>query len=133
MRARVQTAANWYAPCTRQAATDKPARLRPRGVFPMRSETCLTFRSYHAPTARECGGKNGLSDDTPENAEEKPGPGKSYRAITRHTDGRIIHVWDFKANSNAEAIVIVTARGADFRTDLWGDHGLVQRFGNDPV
>jgi hypothetical protein len=74
-----------------------------------------------------------LSDGKPKSAEEKPGSGKSYRAITRHADGRIIHVWDFAANSDEEAIATVTSRGADIRTDLWGDHGLVQRFSKDPV
>jgi hypothetical protein len=54
---------------------------------------------------------------------------RSYRAIARHTDGRIIHVRDIKADSDAEAILIVTARGSDIRTDLWSDSGLVRRFG----
>jgi hypothetical protein len=54
---------------------------------------------------------------------------RPYRAITRHTDGRIIHVRDFVAASDEEAILIVTARGSDIRTDLWSDTGLVQRFG----
>ncbi|MDB5648316.1 hypothetical protein [Methylobacterium sp.] len=55
---------------------------------------------------------------------------RSYRAITRHRDGRIIHVRDFQAVSDAEAIRIVTLRGSDMRMDLWSDHGLVQRFGD---
>lgn len=54
---------------------------------------------------------------------------RSYRAITRHSDGRIIHVRDFQADSDAEAILIVTARGCNIKTDLWSDSGLVQRFG----
>jgi imidazolonepropionase-like amidohydrolase len=52
---------------------------------------------------------------------------RSYRAITRHSDGRIIHVRDIEAASDAEAIRIVTARGSDIRTDLWNDSGLVMR------
>lgn len=56
-----------------------------------------------------------------------------YRAITMHTDGRIIHVRDIQAESDAEAILIVTARGSDIRTDLWNDRGLIRRFGSrDP-
>jgi hypothetical protein len=54
---------------------------------------------------------------------------RSYRAITRHSDGRIIHVREIQANSDAEAIRIVTARGSDIRTELWSDSGLVRRFG----
>jgi hypothetical protein len=54
---------------------------------------------------------------------------RSYRAITRHSDGRIIHVRDIQAYSDAEAILIVTARGSDIRTDLWSERGLVRRFG----
>jgi hypothetical protein len=50
-----------------------------------------------------------------------------YRAITRHSDGRIIHVRDIEAYSDAEVIRIVTARGSDIRTDLWNDSGLVMR------
>lgn len=57
------------------------------------------------------------------------GTPRAYRAITRHSDGRIIHVRDFEAGSDAEAILIVTARGSDIRTDLWSDRGLVRRFG----
>lgn len=56
---------------------------------------------------------------------------RSYRAITRHSDGRIIHVRDIEATSDAEAIRVVTARGSDIRTDLWSDRGLVRRFGPD--
>ena len=52
-----------------------------------------------------------------------------YRAITRHSDGRIIHVRDIRAASDAETIRIVTARGSNIRTDLWSDRGLVRRFG----
>lgn len=54
---------------------------------------------------------------------------RSYRAITRHTDGRIIHVRDLQAASDAKAIEVVTARGSDFRMDLWSTDGLVRRFG----
>lgn len=53
---------------------------------------------------------------------------KPFRAITRHSDGRIIHVRDIEAASDAEAIQIVTARGSDIRTDLWSDKGPVRRF-----
>ncbi|WP_156647959.1 hypothetical protein [Methylobacterium sp. Leaf88] len=60
-------------------------------------------------------------------ADDKPT--RAYRAITRHTDGRIIHVRDFTAGSDAEAILIVTSRGSDIRTDLWSDEGLVRQFG----
>jgi len=52
-----------------------------------------------------------------------------YRAITRHSDGRIIHVRVIQATSDAEAIRIVIERGSDIRTDLWDENGLVQRFG----
>ena len=117
------------APDQSLGLTIKPAQLRLWRVFPLRSETCLNSRPYRAPTARECGGRNGLSDETPENAEEKPGSGKSYRAITRHADGRIIHVQEFQASSDAVAVGVITARGDDLRIDLWSDDGLVQRFG----
>lgn len=66
---------------------------------------------------------------------EPPRPGAErcstqyYRAITRHTDGRIIHVRDIRAGSDEEAIRIVTERGTDIRTDLWSQSGLVRRFG----
>jgi hypothetical protein len=64
-----------------------------------------------------------------ETSSDALSPTRSYRAITRHTDGRIIHVRDIRASSDAEAIRIVTERGADIRTDLWSEDGLVQRFG----
>jgi len=56
-------------------------------------------------------------------------PLRSYRAITRHNDGCIIHVRDIQADSDEEAIRIVTEPGADVCTDLWSERGLVQRFG----
>ena len=56
-------------------------------------------------------------------------PRRYYRAITRRTDGCIIHVRDIEAHSDQEAIQIVIARGSDIRTDLWSEHGLVRRFG----
>lgn len=67
-----------------------------------------------------------LDADVPTGQPHTP---RAYRAITRHSDGRIIHVRDFQASSDAEAILICTARGSDIRTDLWGDSGLVRRFG----
>jgi hypothetical protein len=72
-------------------------------------------------------------EGTREGTREGFDPSKSYRAITRHSDGRIIHVWDFMAESDAEAIRIVTARGSNIRTDLWGHHGLVWHFGGDAL
>lgn len=69
-------------------------------------------------------------------ATAKPLPSKgdqrrarSYRAITRHSDGRIIHVLEFEATNDREALAIVTASGSDFRMDLWNSEGLVRRFG----
>ena len=69
-----------------------------------------------------------MFDSVFEPSSDHLSPARSYRAITRHTDGRIIHVRDIRASSDAEAIRIVTARGADIRTDLWSEDGLVQRF-----
>jgi hypothetical protein len=38
-------------------------------------------------------------------------------------------VRDIQADSDEEAIRIVTEPGADVCTDLWSERGLVQRFG----
>ena len=70
-----------------------------------------------------------MQDETFDSRAEQIKPPRRYRAITRHTDGRIIHVRDFEAGNDAEAILIVTVGGVDTQTDLWSDEGLVQRFG----
>ena len=65
-------------------------------------------------------------------AEEQPeislGRKRVYRAITRHSDGRIIHVRDIQATSDAEAAEIVSQESPNIRIDLWSDTGLVKRF-----
>jgi hypothetical protein len=85
---------------------------------------------YRAPTARNDQGDKRLRDKGGERSKTRFDPARLYRAITRHTDGRIIHVRDFLADSDAEAILIVTARGSNIRTDLWSNRGLVRRFGS---
>ena len=69
-----------------------------------------------------------MQDETLDGRAKQIKSTQCYRAITRQSDGRIIHVRDFEARSDAEAILIVTARGIDTQTDLWSDIGLVQRF-----
>lgn len=86
-------------------------------------------RDWVTSTVRE----NVLPEPTFETAGVSLNAKRSYRAITRHTDGRIIHVWDIRAHSDAEAIRIVTQRGGDIRTDLWSENGLVRRFGEQAI
>jgi hypothetical protein len=54
-----------------------------------------------------------------------------YPAITRYSDGRIIHMRNIRATSDAEAIRVVTAKGSTIRIDLWSDRGLVRRSGEN--
>jgi hypothetical protein len=70
-----------------------------------------------------------LSDADPHPTRQDSDGKHHYRAITRHSDGRIIHVRDIQASSDEEAIQIVTARGADIRTDLYGEDGLIRSLG----
>lgn len=60
--------------------------------------------------------------------EDTRAPKRSYRAITRNSDGQIVHVRDIQAGSDAEAIGIVTERNVDGCTDLYDENGLVERF-----
>ena len=69
-----------------------------------------------------------MQDETLDGRAKQIEPPRRYRAITRQTDNRIIYVRDFEARNDAEAILIVTARGVEIQTDLWSDEGLVQRF-----
>lgn len=70
-----------------------------------------------------------MSDTKPGTATDPSRVKRSYRAITRHSDGRIIHVRDIQASSDSEAIWIVSERGGDTRTDLYSEAGLIRRFG----
>lgn len=74
------------------------------------------------------GGKNLLSDAEISSADDSLGPRQLYRAITRHSDGRIIQVRHIHAHNDAEAIQIVTERGAGICTDLWSKNGLIKIF-----
>jgi hypothetical protein len=67
-------------------------------------------------------GKLGASKNVPTRS-------RTYRAITRHTDGRIIRVQDFQADSDNEAVTLATARGEGISMDLWSATGLVRSFG----
>lgn len=110
--------------------TDFPRPAQSVAGFFCAPETFDLRRSYRAPTARNDQGEKRLRDKGGERSKTRFDPGRLYRAITRHTDGRIIHVRDFLADSDAEAILIVTARGSNIRTDLWSNRGLVRRFGS---